>query len=461
MDKRNNNIEDFFNKSLEQFSDAPSDSVWAGIDLQLGAEKIPFYKKWKFWIATFTSGLAVCLLTYGFIATQNSIDLLTLKTEQLVAENNQLKLALNNYGENNAELITQQEVRPEVNNPIIEIGSNEPSASTPLQREEAKQRTSLSYTSSYFEAFNNSVFSKFKTGNNLNFSNSTVLLSDGSFKENRTASTILNSTAVSTNNLKEDSEEEDAAILELMKNELRPSLKLASADIREKIIPLNKKRNLPSTFKKFEIYNIVQPKRNKLDYRIGIGFGFKNTFTERNDLLGPGYNIGITNELKITNSFSLTAELHYNKQSYEIKLNNEDQNLLLDYPVVEEITNVVTSINQQADYLEFPLGFKWISNTNNNGTKFFINPSAAWQFYFLQQFEYELATSNGIITKAYTSEQYFGYFGTIQMQLGFERSLSNNLNYQLGLWAEKSLTPLGVENRNLFNIGIRGAILLD
>ena len=47
------------------------------------------------------------------------------------------------------------------------------------------------------------------------------------------------------------------------------------------------------------------------------------------------------------------------------------------------------------------------------------------------------------------------------MQVGLEQPLFKKMHYQVGLWAEKSLIPLGIENRNLFNLGIRGAILFN
>ena len=59
---KDNRIEDFFNKSLESFNDAPTDAVWAGLADRLDEEKAtPFYKKSLFIIGM----LSLLLLTFS------------------------------------------------------------------------------------------------------------------------------------------------------------------------------------------------------------------------------------------------------------------------------------------------------------------------------------------------------------------------------------------------------------
>lgn len=100
----NNNIEDFFNNSMDQFNDGPPDSVWDNIGNRLDNDKIPFYKGFKFWAI-----LAVICLIGGFIlyavSTQKKINSLIEKTDVLELQNIEIESQLLDCGENSNRLI--------------------------------------------------------------------------------------------------------------------------------------------------------------------------------------------------------------------------------------------------------------------------------------------------------------------------------------------------------------------
>lgn len=475
MDKRDKNIEDFFNKSLEQFSDAPSSAVWEGIAEKLGQERVPFYRGWRFWVTTFLAMTLLALLTYGYTSTQEAINLLTLKTNQLVQENQELKLALNDCSIESANLLSDKEKL--MNLPVetgphnfVENGNKD----LTIVNEFKKRPIVKPATTLVFANFNKNKSSllprKVDLFSDDLFRTNNSLLANGNIGGGITLTNRLFYTTdkITANQGRTTATERDIEspfseeiIATAKKKGFHHLAKLATRDLGGQRVKTNFKRNLPNYFRDYSALNLIQPIKSKLDVRVGWSFGGMNTFTDQKDLLGPGYNSGITSEWKLFNSVYLTAAFHHNEQRYEVKLNASNQHILQSYPGIDELTNVVTSINQHVHYLDLPIGLKWYFKENKRGTKFFINPAVAWQFYFPQQFEYEQATNSGIITKSYTNQQFFGYFGTAQIQLGLEEPLFKKMNYQLGLWAEKSLIPLGVENRNLFNVGIRGAIFFN
>ena len=465
MDKRNKNIEDFFNKSLAQFNDVPSDRVWAGIAQQLDYDKPPFYKLWKFWASIFTGIITLFLLSWGFYSTQNSIDLLTIKTSQLAQENEQLRLALTECG------IVSERTIPEKVNTYTTAISTATELSTTLERSEnqpikPKKSTRTSFfTPKNYSPTPNSIFSNFGKQDNPSYLKTADLFSSIPYQQTLFSFTTTDGktkhseTRASINKIEPSLSEEQ--IIAYKKRGFSQLAKLDNINISDYQVKSTFIRPLPSALTNYALLNITPVFKRKLDYRFGWSFGGMNTFTDKNDLFGPGYNNGFTSELQIFNKIYLTAAIHHVKQNYEIKLNGENQAILQTYPGTEELTNVVTSINQHAHYLELPIGLKWYFKDNQNGTKFYINPTLAWHFYFPQKFKYEYASNSGISIKPFTNDQYFGYFGTAQMQVGLERPLFKKMHYQVGLWGEKSLIPIGVENRSLLNVGIRGAILFN
>ena len=465
MDKRNKNIEDFFNKSLAQFNDAPSDSVWAGIAQQLDYDKPPFYKLWKFWVRTFIGITALFLLSWGYYSTHKAIDMLTLKTTQLAQENEQLKLALNDCSIESESVISAKESTTTRENLVAKELQNAPKPNN-NQRLKSKRITRTPFfTPSYYSPIQNVAFSSFDKKASIYYPKTAALFSSTPYqpsllRSSKNDTSTKESEILAAKNIigSDLSEEEMRAI----KKRGFPKLaKLYNPNNGDNRIKSNFKRPLPSSFINYASLPITQVFKKKLDYRFGWSFGGMNTFTDKNDLFGPGYNNGFTSEWLIFKKIYLTTAIHHVQQNYEIKLNADNQGILQTYPGIEELTNVVTSINQHSHYLEFPIGLKWYFKDQQNGTKFYANPSLAWHFYFPQKFKYEQASNNGISTSNYTNDQYFGYLGTAQMQIGLEKPLFKRMHYQVGLWGEKSLIPMGVENRSLLNIGIRGAILFN
>jgi RNA polymerase sigma-70 factor (ECF subfamily) len=65
-----NNIEDFFNRSLDNFDEQPSEQVWQGVVQRLEVS-LPFWKTWQFWSwLTGAAVFGVSLLIYHFNVNQ-------------------------------------------------------------------------------------------------------------------------------------------------------------------------------------------------------------------------------------------------------------------------------------------------------------------------------------------------------------------------------------------------------
>ncbi len=86
---KNNNIEDFFNASMEQFNDVPDDSVWSGINENL-EQKPPFYKTGVFWLASLL-GILLLIGSINYVgSTQEKINGLLNDNKKLELQNEEM-----------------------------------------------------------------------------------------------------------------------------------------------------------------------------------------------------------------------------------------------------------------------------------------------------------------------------------------------------------------------------------
>jgi hypothetical protein len=88
MDK-DNNIEDFFNNSMDQFNDSPPAFVWDGINDRLD-QKPPFYKSIRFWSVAGLVTLLAAIATFYIYTTQKEINHLNHAVELLLEDNSEL-----------------------------------------------------------------------------------------------------------------------------------------------------------------------------------------------------------------------------------------------------------------------------------------------------------------------------------------------------------------------------------
>jgi len=475
MDKPNKNIEDFFNKSLEQFNEAPSNSVWQGIDQQLDFEdQKPSYKKWLFWMSSLLGVLLLCTLSWGYSTIQQKIDLLGLKTTQLEKENEQLKLALNDCSTATTPTVSENSKEKDADNSVLtqtENFSNKPNKRT---LSEITKNNSVSNNNPFSFLQNNPIvdlsfgdFSGIKK--QLDVSSSNVFSSSDGF----TSQTFYskNRQSFSAMNILEKIVNRDRAskitkvpttaaeIAQLKESRIQDLIQIKQIPVVSNLLKSRDRGLLANTFIRKVPIKFKKPKDKSIDYRSGVGFGMQNTNPDQDDGFGMGFNIGFTNELKLFKKVYLTGALNFNESNYRVQMTAADQSLVQEYPGTEFVTNPITQIKQEAHYFGIPLGLKWYFKDNEKN-KFYVNPSVAWQFYLPQKFTYEFSpVAGGTNQLEYESERFFGYLGSAQLHLGLEKPFINKMKYQVGLWAEKSIVPLGVEDRDILNIGLRGAVL--
>ncbi len=92
----NNNIEDFFNQSMEQFNNAPPDLVWDNIENKLD-NNTPFYKNKIFWIFNILGIIFISSFIYYAYQSEQKINNLIQENKKLGEENSEIKEHLKNY----------------------------------------------------------------------------------------------------------------------------------------------------------------------------------------------------------------------------------------------------------------------------------------------------------------------------------------------------------------------------
>jgi len=459
MDKGDKNIEQFFNKSLEQFKDAPSDRVWENLSHQLGDAPPTFFQRFKNWMLAGTLLALIAFSIWGYFTLSHKIQLLTDQTIVQAINNASLQKQLSTC-QNTTTSIQQtlQEVKEQPLRNTTPI-SNTSKTEAPVNK---VRNTSFVFSS---PAFVNVSFGEDSptvfSGSFTSMKTSSIPFGDSYFFH-RTAPQSKQTNPFSTDQKKEEVSfplsEEAKEELVLSRGKPYATPLFTVLDKPRKAIKGFRKRGLPSDFNWTFSPPIRTIKKFRPAYRFGIDATAYMVFTDQQDNFSLSQRFGVTNELQIYNNVFLTAGIGYRFQDYDIDITTNNQHILPLYPLSPESGNPSFEIHQEVKILDVPLGLKWYSDWKENGNRYFVHPSMTWQFYFPQKFEYT-EEDNKPISLAF-SNQYFGYLGTAQLQVGLERNLGKKWNMQWGLWGEKSLIPMGLGDRSLFNFGVRGAVYL-
>ncbi len=193
--------------------------------------------------------------------------------------------------------------------------------------------------------------------------------------------------------------------------------------------------------------------------KLGIHLRYFNTLVKDSKLVNPGIGRGIRAEYKINQKWALTSDFLYNGQSYTIESTQGSipTDNLKRYPGGVEENSNVQNINTRKKYFDFNLGIKYTPNYTSGKLNFFINPSIVWQLYLPQEFQYNLSQQSDI---HYTQKSVTGYFGSAHMGFGFEKEFAKNRILQINLWGEQSFVPLGYEKQFVTMFGLGTTILL-
>ncbi len=193
-------------------------------------------------------------------------------------------------------------------------------------------------------------------------------------------------------------------------------------------------------------------------YRYGANVSTINVITNSADKRNFGISTGFVHELGLTKKWSLTNSINYILSNYEID-NGSDQLSASDLegiPGGSYFQDPVKVVEVNNQYFDFNIGVNRRFNIGEKGSSLFVNPSVGWQFFFPQEYLYTFVDGNKSI---YDENRFIGYFGTAKVQVGYEKPLSEDMRFLLGIYGERSLIKQGQEKRNRVNVGISSTLL--
>ena len=428
MDEKNKKLEEFFNRSLEEFKDGPSGQVWDGLAERL-EDDMTFMQRWRNQILQWLP-LLLLLLGFGtyFLFTQNKINLL--EEELMAAHENNLSLDLNLKM-----CVANNEKLNNTNSAIL--------SETTVDSKNDKAPPSL-------------------------FSNSTAT------KNNQHTSGLISSTnkdyipailpAVSHQILKEEKKQipetvESVNPSSTERKKMLPLEKLSRHQSRIAPYYINSRSNLGLGFVYITPVNKNQQLEEMGRYRVGyIARSVSTIMSGIGNSFNLGHASGLRQEFQISKNWALTNQVSFVHQHYQVSNNDKliPYSTLRKFPGAENLNDIIKNIEVESSYLDFSLGIKWIGWRGKNGSTYFVNPSVVWQVYLPQEYKYGLTAGNTIDRR---EERYFGYFGSGNLQVGMERRWKERWVWQLGIWAERSFIPLGLEDQEITMAGLSTSIL--
>ncbi len=424
---------------MDGFHEEPSDQVWDGLNDRLDTQKAFWQQAW-FWITL----LALLLMLGGFWGYRNSmqgeLQDIMLENEQLKSQKINLQKALSNCAD-----LHKKET-------LSSTSSN--NNKTILSPQQSKHNTTVN--------------TKHTTGNyslgqnKQKHSNSTGTLNDSESKTTKEKSKISR-----VSELNPQAESEDRVTSE------KESNTLSNKELKNTFVKL---RPLPvlATSKSYRLDRLIAKKMNdireramllqmikievKEQHRPSLRWGFSgNSFTTFTDLdtdLRNGWSAGLDFEYQLLRKTALTASLKYTQQYYDVNISDpSDADKFPHGHIFDDSLNGVSVVNR---YAELPIGLKWSCLLPKGNTSWYVNPGVAWQFYFPQHFDYQFTSDPNMDI---SDHRFFLYFGSAFLNTGMEGDFSDRFHWQLGIWAEKGLVDYGLADRQVFNLGLRGAIL--
>ena len=489
MEDNNKNMEEFMRKAMEGFNESPSDKIWEGLDNRL-TESEPFYKKFLHWrFLALVSVLALLLSSNIYLYNKsNSLE----STLNQISERSKIDGTKESISAINSVLTEEQSM-----NEIIQENDLDASLSNTISAGIRKD-SKLNQAGLFKGSINsNELNSNFNTGTGTRFysntnSNQSILAKeyDGgqivqgyekSLNKSRSNVSPLQDTTGEMNQSDNEfgatlrerevlelskSATQDIVALEQVKTAVQTSavgpgigLQIHTVDILETKNKADKLKNLFSDWKLPDI-NVKRipmiDKSGRFLFGLNIGTFFSHINSKFHSI--PNGNAGINIEYQINPKFSVISSVKYNYQQYQIK--NPSIQDLDKFPGSESLDNV-KEVEVRNNYIDASLGliFKKEYKPKN---RLFVAPALAWQFYFPQTFDYTLAGGSSLPAPPpleVKSHRFFGYFGMVNINLGFEKDLGAMSTYRLGLFIEKSLISLGIEDADVTQFGIRSTFL--
>jgi len=435
MEQKNNNIEEFFLKSMEQFSDIPSENVWNELSVRLDSLSIPFYQNTRFWVITSISIVASILLLWSYIYAHNSIHLLSERLALLEKENEALEAALDSVHSHyrfTNHLALADEI-PEAKS--IKTAKIIPIAPFSLQFKHPKFNL-RSYST------NHKPFNPISSFSSREDSNTT--------ESPQRYWAKLSNQSVSTQFIQADLAQQGPRW-----------------DMNEDNKESHNKRKRRLSRKKSKSIGSALSSLSFSGARFGITAIGSHNYLQFKSELGPGYKLGIVGEVKLSENLDISASLAYNELNHVLSI-GEFRSVEVNVPDYLDPGSMIPAAKwkEHISTWDLDLGFKWYLKEFLNGDKLFLHPSASIQRFRTHRFNFRAVgggqreqettklnfiSSNGELTP-------WNIFSATQLQVGIERQLNKRLSIQVGLWTHKKWRWYGGIGRNYSAQGIQTTI---
>lgn len=439
MEDNNNNMEEFFKRSLEQFDEVPSNDVWTNI-----SDRLTIEAKWYDPILTVLKSAIPFLIAFLMIGAyhlyiQNKVG--DYKTDLSEAQNTieQLQIENKNYS-NQANEIDQLK---------SDFLSNINDKKLALEKL-TKENNSLSRNYNLLLA--NNKRNNF-TDNSLRLENlrKEIISLEKMLELKETEVLALRS----EQNLEKVSPSKKTTEGFSSQFKYLPRVRSNKILNHHHLLSVNKPNTVtPATPNETE--DMLNQKYAR--FKIGLKARYFNTLVKNSNLINPGFSQGIRAEYMFGQKWAVTSDILYNQRSYTIAATQGafTAQSLKKYPGgVEDKTNV-NNISSRARYFDASIGIKYIPNFGNNKSNFFINPSVVCHVYLPQDYQFGLTQESDIF---YTERTYLASFGSGNLNVGFEKKINPRLHFQVSLWGEQSFIPLGYEREYISMFGASTSIL--
>ena len=431
MNENDKRMEDFFKRSMDQFDDTPSEDVWSQLSDRLEAEESFVSKAYRIFRTYLPIALLVLALGSVCGYSFNTIGELKNQNNTLIGENKTLNSTLSHLTEENKSLIEKNNA---LNNLKTQLENENISAKKEIKESQLALLSAINK--------NKSISNNLTAANKLNTEYLNKLNACGKEIEFLNGSFALNS--------------EEKINRNTMDFNLLTTLNSNGINYK-------KENDLTEKWKKF---SLIQAEKEEEEIEIFTKFKYRYGFTARayNAFVSSGHpyhlshSYGLIHELSLNKNWSLTNSIEYNDQEYSVVSNMEflPASILDKFPDNPGAYANVRSVKSRAKYIDTQLGIKYRWMNKKENANYFINPSVVWQLYFPQEFTYDIIQAQDLLVER---RSYTAYFGSINLQLGIEKSLSDKLDFQLAIFAEKSLIELGHDNQNMNLVGVRSSIL--
>ncbi len=453
-ERKDNNMEDFFRNSMEQFDDTPSDTVWSGIEDRLvkSDEKNRFiFKMWFFRGMFFLCLIGAAMTYFYFLEDVSQID----EFQKLSNEKVHDKRSKNQKREEDEKRLSFDETKSVElvsNKEKVEIDRSNKYLNTKHSVQDISQKrnndvASINYNKVDKINIDEPVF-------NVSSESSASMISDS--RSNKMNHTSRQEEVFNTNRTDAVYPQQEA-ILDTQYLKIKKLNSLANVGFMPLLSFSSTVKNINSN--RLTFFSNTRSKRSHFgNYKLGISGRFFQTFVSDFDgVFNASESFGIRHELALSKKVWLTNAIYYNIQHYDVMPMNGPVNhdVLARYTAKDFQTEIVT-IESKSEYFDFPLGLKWSFNKKDSGWSMFINPSINWQLYLPQNFKF-IQADDVVIER--NDQRMFAYLGSTAMRWGIEKKMSNSMFFQLDLWGEYSFIPIGIQEEKLKMLGISGSIL--